>query len=148
MPTVVAEAMTVPIMNIIRRPYTSDRDDHIKGPTAKPRAGMATAQLTSPALIPCCSWISGKDDGGNISEHKIASLGKFMSRDGFKEGVLWSLRSHYYRQNLIFLPVLQFKGSSGSLVGCRCGLTPSLGARGYLRVLVFEGCCCHDYTVL
>lgn len=62
-----------------------------------------------------------------------------MSRDGFKEGVLWSLQSHYYRQNPIFLPVLQFKGSSGSLVGCGCSLAPSLGARGYLRVLVFEG---------
>lgn len=58
--TVEASAMMVPIMKTIRRPYMSASDDHTSGPTASPRAGIATVQLTCEYDILKPSCRSGK----------------------------------------------------------------------------------------
>lgn len=40
------KAMSVPMMNIRRRPYISEKEDQNNGPSANPKAGIATVQFT------------------------------------------------------------------------------------------------------
>lgn len=42
---VAASAITVPMMNIGRRPMISAGEEQISGPTDRPKAGMATVQF-------------------------------------------------------------------------------------------------------
>jgi len=60
-----------------------------------------------------------------MGEHKIAGLGKFMSCDGSRKVCYGAYRAIAVDRTPFFLPVLQFKGSGGSFVGCGCSLTPS-----------------------
>ncbi len=56
-----ASAMTVPRMRMGRRPMISAGDAQIRGPRARPRAGMATVQFACSRVAEYASWSSGKD---------------------------------------------------------------------------------------
>src|SRR6478735_1166431 len=56
-----ASATTVPVMKTMRRPMMSANEDQNKGPRARPRAGIATVQLTSSAVRLYCSCSCGNE---------------------------------------------------------------------------------------
>ena len=60
-PILATSATTVPVMKIMRRPMMSAKEDQKRGPRARPRAGMATVQLTSSAVRLYWDWRAGKE---------------------------------------------------------------------------------------